>query len=1001
MPPPAAAPDAIIDLLCRFELWRDTRFTGTDELIGLRREFIDPFFGALGWDMQDSTGPDRVRGGYVRHGRVTTRDNATCVTCLFGENGIPQFLVVQEKPSACIRDSAGVTLGPLRYAWNAEIPLLIITNFAECAIYDCTRIPEPRGTGLDARIAYFTFRDYPGEWAWISSIFSKEAVIGGSIRDYAAKAAATHGSAGVAEVFLRDLEKWRETLARNIVNRNHTITTGELNDAVHQTIYRIVFFRICRDRGINAGETLTTHLNGTSPPWTIDGTLIDGMIERLSGPVSPYDLPAIPLPTLAAIFGRFIEKSVTMRGGHHAMIETKPAGRDPGIRYPPPRILVEYMVRHMVGDLTVLRTPREIAPVRILDPSCRAGLFLSGVYQALLDWHLDWYTTHLIPALSESSPSQSLANGLPLPPGEFPVGKCMDNGIALPVYIPGHDAGPGGPRRWRLTFGEKTRILLTNIYGVDIDRQTVGVTILLLVLQLIEDEDGTTPDLSRILENVLLTLHQHIRCGNALIGPDYFDLGQTHPYHYREEKRVNPFSWHAAFPDVMERGGFDAIIGNPPSSIPDFTRDLKKYFQTHYSVYRVTTDLTPYCIEKGILLLTPGGTLSLLVSAAWLRAGYGKPMRKFLMNRQIVEIIDFGSGMHEISGSCILRISNVSPAQPFRSTKVKTLEFADLDAYVRSHGHPVDQAMLNDGGWTLEDTRNAQTLQKIRGVGKPLGEYVLGRITRGTVSRFPPAAVIDEQTKIRLFGQDSSRSSHLKPFLHAKDIHRYSRPRPGHYTILMQDHGITSDADEVPDSGKVFPESYPVITRHPAQFRSSESTGSDNQDTWCERRASDPFLSSLQARIISPSHAEKPSFTLDTGTSLADEQITIIPYPDLYLLGILNSKVTDFFIRATTTKHRNRYYPYIPRSISRIPVYIPDFDDPVDRGRHDQIEELVIHLLDLHERLMTLMQGRERSLVKKEIAALEGAIDTIVYAMYGLTREECMLINEETSGYHG
>jgi hypothetical protein len=992
MQKPAAFPDAILDLLRRFEFRRDARLTGTGEMMEFWKEFIDPFFMALGWDMQDSTTPARVRGAYARRLRVTTRDRATYSSCLFGLDGHPQFLVVLGTPPVCTTDHDDTCPGLRRYAWNAEIPLLIITNCKEWAVYDCTHMPEPRDDEPDARIASFTFRDYPGRWDWMSSIFSKEAVIAGSVRDYAGKAAEKRGSAGVAAAFLRDLERWREILARDIANRNHAITTDELNDAVHQTICRVIFLRLCEDRGIHVTRTLLAHLEGAIPPWVIDDAVIEGITGRLSGPAGPYEVSAIPPATLAAVFGRFLEKTVRMRGGHHPVIETRPGERDPGI-ISPPRFIVEYMVRNMTGVITGSRTPREIAPLRILDPSCCGGLFLSGMYEALLDWHLGWYTMHLIPVLLASSPPHPRVDGL------LPAGAFQDGEIAVPVYYPGDDANPGRRFDWRLTFREKTRILLNAIYGVDINRQAVRMTILLLMLHLIRDEVGTTPDLSRILESVLPTLHEHIRCGNSLIGPDYFDLGQTHPYHYREEKKVNPFTWHTAFSEVMEHGGFDALIGNPPSSIPAITREQKQYLQTHYSVYRVTPDLTPYFIEKGISLLAPGGKLSVLVSSEWLRAGDGKPLRKYLVNRQIEEIIDFDGRGNEIRGSCILRVSNTLPVHPFRAAKVKNLGFADLDTYVRSRGHPVDQTMLQDGGWTLEDTRTAMVIGKLRAAGRPLEEYVMCQLTRGTGSGYPASAIIDEQEKTRMLREDPRKGLLLKPFLRAKDIHRYAKPRPGRYVIVKPDRWPASHTDDT-DTGKRLPVQA-LIPRQPSENRSAERTGSRSQGKPGEQRIHGYSLSTAHPCIITSSHAERPSFTLDTGGSLADDQITIIAYHDLYLLGILNSKVTDFFIRATTTGKPGPSSRYTPRSLSRIPVYTPDFDNPVDKSRHDRIELLVTRLLDLYDRLQHVTLSHEQCLVREEIGAIEGTIDEIVYTLYGLAQTERIFIDEETSRYPG
>ncbi|MDD1712865.1 MAG: hypothetical protein LUQ69_06845, partial [Methanoregulaceae archaeon] len=100
MPKPATPPGVIFDLLRLYDLRCDARFTGTDNLVGLWRDFIDPFFLALGWDMQDPTVPACVRGAFARHLSVKMRDGEIHSACSFKLDGQPQFLVVLETPSA-------------------------------------------------------------------------------------------------------------------------------------------------------------------------------------------------------------------------------------------------------------------------------------------------------------------------------------------------------------------------------------------------------------------------------------------------------------------------------------------------------------------------------------------------------------------------------------------------------------------------------------------------------------------------------------------------------------------------------------------------------------------------------------------------------------------------------------------------------------------------------------------------------------------------------------
>lgn len=123
--------------------------------------------------------------------------------------------------------------------------------------------------------------------------------------------------------------------------------------------------------------------------------------------------------------------------------------------------------------------------------------------------------------------------------------------------------GTGG--EYHLTTDEKKRILTNNIFGVDIDPQAVEVTKLSLLLKVLEGEDEQTisHQLSLFRQRVLPNLDRNIKCGNSLIGPDFYQsvLGQVDG---EALARINPFSWKDEFVEVIGRGGFDAVIGNPP-----------------------------------------------------------------------------------------------------------------------------------------------------------------------------------------------------------------------------------------------------------------------------------------------------------------------------------------------------------------------------------------------------------------------------------------------------
>ncbi|RMG97425.1 MAG: class I SAM-dependent DNA methyltransferase, partial [Deltaproteobacteria bacterium] len=364
--------------------------------------------------------------------------------------------------------------------------------------------------------------------------------------------------------------------------------------------------------------------------------------------------------------------------------------------------------------------------------------------------------------------------------GAFPVGMMqavVRVREALSPYLP---EAPG-----RTAYAFKRHAIEHCLYGVDIEPSAVDIAQLRLWLSLVVDED----DFQTI--QPLPNLRYKIVEGDALGGVTlslennaaYDRLQRLIPQHVRaysprEKERLQHeidalirqitggvFDFNVYFGDVLHRkGGFDVVIGNPPYVRQEtLTSAQKERYKNTYQVYAGSADLYAYFIERGMTLLRPGGVFAYIVSNKWLRARYGTNLRRWLKQRRIVEIIDFGD-LPVFQGAttypCIVRLKKAPPKRTFRAVQVDTLDFDDLAAYVRAHAFEVDQAALDDAGWALVDHRTQRLLDELGRAGTPLGTYVDGKIYRGVLTGLNKAFVIDARTRQRLLDEDP-RSAEL------------------------------------------------------------------------------------------------------------------------------------------------------------------------------------------------------------------------------------------------
>jgi hypothetical protein len=406
-----------------------------------------------------------------------------------------------------------------------------------------------------------------------------------------------------------------------------------------------------------------------------------GFITELSADESPYLFDAIPVEILGSVYERFLGKVVRPQG-RGITIEEKPEVRKAGGVYYTPRYIVDYIVEQTAGKLldeiahpgssrreeaqtdsaektnqslvtsaaTLKDFEKRTAALRLLDPACGSGSFLIRAFERVCEHWQKRLTADLravvgmdrwaVPARA----SQSSAGGSEIPlakSGEAPAGSAQR---ADPTSKAARAAWEKKHRAlcWvdpetndvHLTVALKRQILTQNIYGVDLDAAAVEVTQLSLYLKMLEHENRTTLQRQRELladetEIALLPpLQDNIKCGNSLIASDFSMMPE-------DLLRVHAFNWNVGFKTIMQAGGFDAVIGNPPyiriQTLQESDPESVNYLNEHYAAAaKGNYDIYVVFVERALSLLNPAGRLGYILPHKFFNAQYGEALRAHL-----------------------------------------------------------------------------------------------------------------------------------------------------------------------------------------------------------------------------------------------------------------------------------------------------------------------------------------------------------------------------------
>jgi len=436
----------------------------------------------------------------------------------------------------------------------------------------------------------------------------------------------------------------------------------------------------------------------------------------------------------------------------------------------------------------------------------------------------------------------------------------------------------------------------------------------------------------------------------------------------------NAFEWRFEFPEVLNEDGdyigFDVVIGNPPYIRQEELTFIKPHLESQYTTFTGTADLYVYFVEQGLNILKEKGEFIFILPNKWMRAAYGNKIRAYLLQKNIIRIVDFRDlpvFEEATTYPCILQIKNFKNTCVFNSTTVTNLSFdIDLENYLKENEFKVDTKLLQTNGWTLNDVKIQRLLKKIEEKGIPLGKYGDAQILYGVKTGLNDSFVIDSDTRDKLINEDPKSLELIKPFFGGKDIKRYKSPVANKYLIFTR-RGINI-------------ESYPAILNHlkkfkerllprPKEYKGKKWPGrKPGAYKWFEIQDSvDYFKEFEKEKIMLPDIALKTQAIIDSTGAYCVNTAYIISKLGTYHLGLLNSKLLLFFYSNLSSSIRGGYLRFTKQYLEQLPIQ----DAP--KNVQEQIEQLVEYRIEGD-------------------TSVESQIDRLVYELYGLTDEEIEIV---------
>lgn len=532
-----------------------------------RRNFIELLFAELGWsvyDRKEVSEEERASKGRVDYA--------------FKLNGISQFYLEAKALKENLNKEEYIQQA-VEYAYNKGVTWAILSNFESTHVYAA----QTNKLCLNLQAANYV-EGFDDLW-----LLSRESFEANLIAEWGVRYGHLPEKQRIEDRLFQQLKQWRDALFKQIHHYNRQLTHSEINEIIQRFFNRLIFIRNCEDRKIEnnklramLNEWRTSGCKGElieklqqvfhyfadpydsdlfEPHLTdsiyIESATVEDIINglyKVPGSIANYDFSIMEPDVLGSVYEQYLGYVTSLRKKDFEEQQevTRKHRKEQGIYYTP-TFVTNYIVKETVDHFLKDHTHNEILNMKILDPACGSGSFLIRAFDELLNYH----------------------------------------------------AGVRSKPVVELDQHERLQVLLSNIFGVDLDKQAVEIARLNLLLRTLTERGEL-----EMLEN-------NIQRGNSLISGTEEELKN---YFGKNWKDKEPFNWEDKFPNIMANGGFDVVIGNPPwvslsgkHKSLDLSQQELQYLSDTFHSSTYAPNLYEVFIWRALGLLKDGGLFSFIV----------------------------------------------------------------------------------------------------------------------------------------------------------------------------------------------------------------------------------------------------------------------------------------------------------------------------------------------------------------------------------------------------